>query len=44
MTAYNQALEIQPNFPPTCKTLGNILQRIGKIDQAKEWYIKVINP
>ncbi|MDJ0555183.1 MAG: tetratricopeptide repeat protein [Microcoleaceae cyanobacterium MO_207.B10] len=38
-----QALEIEPNFPPTYKTLGNILQRMGEIDQAKEWYIKALN-
>lgn len=43
MAACKQALEIEPNFPHTCKTLGNILQRMGEIDQAKEWYIKALN-
>ena len=43
MAVCNQVLEIEPNFPPTCKTLGNILQRMGEIDKAKDWYIKAIN-
>ncbi len=43
MAACHQALEIEPNFPSTCKTLGNIWQKMGEIDQAKEWYIKAIN-
>ncbi|MGD1714287.1 tetratricopeptide repeat protein [Dapis sp. BLCC M172] len=43
MAACKQALEMEPNFPLIYKILGNILQRIGEIDQAKEWYIKAIN-
>ena len=43
MTACHRVLEIESNFPATCKTLGNIWQRMGKTDQAKEWYIKAIN-
>ncbi|MDE5108457.1 MAG: tetratricopeptide repeat protein, partial [Trichodesmium sp. St17_bin3_1_1] len=43
ITACYQALEIEQNFPLTCKILGNILQRMGEIDKAKEWYIKAIN-
>jgi len=43
ITACYQVLEIESNFPPTCKILGNILQRMGEIDKAKEWYIKAIN-
>ncbi len=39
----HQALEIESNFPPTCKTLGNIWQRMGQIDKAKDWYLKAIN-
>ena len=43
ITACYQALEIEQNFPLTCKILGNILQRMGEIDKAKEWYIKAIS-
>ena len=43
ITACHQALEIESSFPPTCKILGNIMQRMGEIDQAKDWYIKAIN-
>ena len=35
MTACHRVLEIESNFPATCKTLGNIWQRMGKIDKAK---------
>ncbi len=43
IAACHQALEIESNFPPTCKILGNIWQRMGEIDKAKDWYIKAIN-
>ncbi|NEQ39464.1 MAG: tetratricopeptide repeat protein [Okeania sp. SIO3I5] len=43
ITACHQALEIVSNFPPTCKILGNIMQRMGEIDRGKDWYIKAIN-
>ncbi|MEB3340189.1 tetratricopeptide repeat protein [Okeania sp.] len=43
ITACQQVLEIELDFPPTCKILGNILQKMGEINQAKEWYIKAIN-
>ncbi|MEM1167814.1 MAG: tetratricopeptide repeat protein [Cyanobacteria bacterium P01_H01_bin.35] len=41
--ACQQVLKIEHNFTPTYKTLGNIWQKMGEIDKAKEWYIKAIN-
>lgn len=37
-----EALAVQLDFAPTCKTLGNIMQLKGDIEGAKIWYFKAL--
>ena len=41
-TACLAALELQPDFPPACNTLGKVLQAMGQIEAAREYFHKAI--
>ncbi|MDY6804005.1 MAG: tetratricopeptide repeat protein [Cyanobacteriota bacterium] len=41
-TACLVALQLQPDFPPACDTLGKVLQAMDQIESAREYFHKAI--
>ncbi|WP_413161543.1 tetratricopeptide repeat protein [Capilliphycus salinus ALCB114379] len=42
VTLCNQALKVQPDFPPAYKIMGVILQLKGELESAQQWYNKAL--
>jgi tetratricopeptide (TPR) repeat protein len=44
IAACEQALQNQVNVTPACQTLGNVLQSMGKFEEAMHWHTRSVAP